>query len=201
MPVALGVALNVRAAVEHRKVLAVAGAALVLTALSFYIPRFRPAAPADLFTWPTAAAGQTEWRRLRDLTDSLSIRQPSIGFIGGEATMTPPQIEHAWKRDRREASVIWLWRFEEQFELSKVRAKVSGIDVLMTAPVEAHDRDDRHTRELVSAMDHERRFSKPVALRLDGGAQVEVRFHCRWKPRDSSSGHTRLFSDCPTVGD
>jgi hypothetical protein len=165
LPLAIPLALLLDRVPPPVRLAAVALALLQIVAFAAMPRRFLP------------QVEQTDWARLRAIVPEPP---PHIAFLGGWGSLSPPEIRYGWTRDGHDATVRWLWRFEDRtIDWPRVEAEALASDAVLVVPPGTPGPDNPHNAELLRRLEASHRFAAPVPFTIGTRAPIEVLVYLR----------------------
>jgi len=149
--------------------------------------------PGRRFAWTALGRWeQWDWNKLRVLLRAQGLVQPTITFLGGGSTLSPPQIEYPWvSHQERPPEVTWLWRMEDGTpDVPALVATASTNDVVLTMPDlttanrDGDQQDNLYNTDFARRMSNSPAFEKPLHLSLGRFHPVDVWIFIRKDHRD-----------------
>jgi hypothetical protein len=160
LPLAIPLALLLDRVPPPVRLTAVALALLQIVAFAAMPTRFLP------------QVEQTDWARLRAIVPGPS---PHIVFLGGWGSLSPPEIRYGWTRDGHDATVRWLWRFEDRtIDWPHVESEALASDAVLVVPPGTPGPDNPHNAELLRRLEASHRFGAPIPFTIGTRAPIEV---------------------------
>lgn len=137
---------------------------------------------------------QTDWSRLRAAVPGDS---PRIAYLGNWGSLSPPEIRYGWTRAGHDASVTWLWRFEDRtIDWPSAEAEALASDAVLVVPPGTPGRDNQYNAELVRRLAASGRFGAPVPFTIGTRAPIDLLLYRKvhrptisalWRPRRGTS--------------
>lgn len=121
---------------------------------------------------------QTDWGVLRP---HVGTANPTIAFLGGWSSLSPPEVRYAWLSRGGDADVQLLWDAERpaiDWKATLERAFASDAVFVVSPEARTADeftrRDNAHNAELIARLRQSGRFHEPVLLPIGDRDRAQV---------------------------
>ena len=114
-----------------------------------------------------------DWSTLKKICDQRRIKNPTIRYIGNGMQLKNFIIKYPWKKDRRQADVAGLGRYDDgPINWNNIFKEIHKSDVVLTAPAlkgyapNKDYLDNLHNAEFVKRLEADPLFDGPVILTM-----------------------------------